>query len=91
MSFSATEKRIWMYQDEPPAPDHSNWSAVAPMMYTTSVDHREAQAADIPPSTWTTNLPKEIGGAERDRTADLRSAIAALSHLSYSPVEAPAF
>ena len=27
-----------------------------------------------------------LGGAERDRTADLRSAIAALSHLSYSPV-----
>ena len=29
---------------------------------------------------------KKPGGAERDRTADLRSAIAALSHLSYSPV-----
>jgi hypothetical protein len=28
------------------------------------------------------------GGAERDRTADLRSAIAALSQLSYGPVPA---
>ena len=31
-------------------------------------------------------LGENGGGAERDRTADLRSAIAALSHLSYSPV-----
>ena len=33
---------------------------------------------------------KISGGAEGNRTPDLRSAIAALSHLSYSPVEAPA-
>lgn len=33
---------------------------------------------------------KVSGGAEGNRTPDLRSAIAALSHLSYSPVEAPA-
>ena len=33
---------------------------------------------------------KVLGGAEGNRTPDLRSAIAALSHLSYSPVEAPA-
>ena len=33
---------------------------------------------------------RTLGGAEGIRTPDLRSAIAALSHLSYSPVEAPA-
>jgi hypothetical protein len=31
----------------------------------------------------------EIGGAKRDRTADLLNAIQALSQLSYSPVSAP--
>jgi hypothetical protein len=38
-----------------------------------------------------TNFQAKVGGgAEGIRTPDLRSAIAALSHLSYSPVEAPA-
>jgi hypothetical protein len=31
-------------------------------------------------------LPKRVYGADRDRTGDLCSAIAALSQLSYSPV-----
>ena len=31
-------------------------------------------------------MPREFDGADRDRTGDLCSAIAALSQLSYSPV-----
>jgi hypothetical protein len=30
-------------------------------------------------------VPEKLGGAEGNRTPDLCSAIAALSHLSYSP------
>ncbi|CUX62005.1 hypothetical protein AGR4C_Lc80060 [Agrobacterium tumefaciens str. Kerr 14] len=34
---------------------------------------------------------KVIGGAKRDRTADLLHAMQALSQLSYSPIRVPAF
>lgn len=36
----------------------------------------------------TRTVGKGVGGAEGNRTPDLRSAIAALSHLSYGPNEA---
>jgi hypothetical protein len=39
---------------------------------------------------WFQRIAKGLGGAEGNRTPDLCSAIAALSHLSYSP-EALAF
>lgn len=41
--------------------------------------------ANRPVQTFIFFQDKEFGGAERDRTADLRSAIAALSQLSYGP------
>ncbi len=41
--------------------------------------------ANRPVQTFIFFQDKDHGGAERDRTADLRSAIAALSQLSYGP------
>jgi hypothetical protein len=34
---------------------------------------------------WDRQVPENVGGAEGNRTPDLCSAIAALSHLSYGP------
>lgn len=40
---------------------------------------------------WEGVFEKGVGGAEGNRTPDLCSAIAALSHLSYSPAPSPRF
>ena len=54
-----------------------------------SLESCGAAAADRPSLRSAENLEGQRGGADRDRTDDLRLAKPALSQLSYSPVEHP--
>ena len=72
-------KRIFNLPINPPTQAGRPSAIIGRPVWSAAAKPRQRQ--DI-----TSPIALAIGGAERDRTADLRSAIAALSQLSYGPV-----